>query len=556
MSPPSIDSTESRTDPPQAVPNGYAQALEFLFGRIDYERRNPLPPQEIGTDQVARPITEDNHPPFRLEGTRELFRRLGLSDFLAQPERRRPPVPLVHIAGTKGKGSTATMVSCILTAAGFRVGLYTSPHLTDLEERLRIDNRPCSKQSLIDLVSRMRPAVTAMEQAGHHPSFFELTTAMAVLYFRQSKCDVIVLEVGLGGRLDCTNVCVSSVAAITSIGLDHQRILGDTIEAIAAEKAGIIKGSVDVVSGIAQPTAKQVANDIAKHRRSTVFQLGTSFKIESTPQVLDGKPVQRLRYRPIRSELGDEQEIIEVVLALEGAHQARNAGVAISLALLLRRQGLDISHAAIARGLSEDLRCDGRMERFRFAASPRQPSESETGLEGDFQVIVDTAHNPDSVAALCQAIRASQERCSSGGSSEVGTTRGRLVFVFATSRDKDVRAMASTLLQFADEVICTRFVSNPRAVAAAELAECFRSQRSESMDAAGSQAESRSVVIHQLADPLEAFELGLKRVREKSGNVDRANPPLLVICGSFFLAGELRPVVLQMQSRQTHQDVK
>ncbi|MEM0927503.1 MAG: hypothetical protein AAGJ83_15760, partial [Planctomycetota bacterium] len=181
----------------EVTEDAYAAALEFLLKRIDYERRSH-PAEPIGASQDVGGASDSGRvePPFQLQRTRELFRRLGLEAYLFEEEDSRPPVPLIHIAGTKGKGSTATMVSSILTAAGFRVGMYTSPHLTDVEERFRINNLPCSRPELIRLVAQTRPVADAMSREQNSPSFFELTTAMAILYFQQSDCEIIVLEVG------------------------------------------------------------------------------------------------------------------------------------------------------------------------------------------------------------------------------------------------------------------------------------------------------------------------------------------------------------------------
>ena len=174
----------------------------------------------------------------------ELLSDLGLGRFL-HSSHPVPPVPLIHIAGTKGKGSVAAMAASILTASGLRTGLYTSPHLHRLEERFRVDGQICSPKQLVPLVERLRqtvdpPSSNDPSSGEGNASFFELTTALALLHFEREKCEAIVLEVGLGGRLDSTNVCAPSVSVVTSIGLDHQHVLGEDVVQIAAEKAGII----------------------------------------------------------------------------------------------------------------------------------------------------------------------------------------------------------------------------------------------------------------------------------------------------------------------------
>ena len=229
-------------------------ALRFLMDRIDYERT------------LSMPCSEEA---FKLDRMRELLRRLG------DPQNR---MPIVHVAGTKGKGSTAAMMAAVLSAAGYRTGLFTSPHLDRVEERIVIDGQPCSAEELAALVELVRPAVEALDRetevekgtgpicrndpegAAHKlelspcpplgPTYFEIITAAALCHFARRRVDAAVLEVGLGGRLDSTNVCTPAVSIITSISFDHVKQLGDTLAAIAAEKAGIIKPGVPVVSGV------------------------------------------------------------------------------------------------------------------------------------------------------------------------------------------------------------------------------------------------------------------------------------------------------------------
>jgi len=207
-------------------------ALAFLHARIDYERALFVPYGERE---------------FRLEGMRELLARLG------DPQER---FAIVHVAGTKGKGSTAAMIAAVLSAAGHRAGLYSSPHLQQIEERVAIDGQPCTAAELTSLVETMRPIVDEMDQwAGQNPSnearltYFDLITAMALVHFANRGVHFALLEVGMGGRLDSTNVCRPAVSVITSISFDHTRQLGNTLTAIAREKAGIVKPGVPVVSG-------------------------------------------------------------------------------------------------------------------------------------------------------------------------------------------------------------------------------------------------------------------------------------------------------------------
>jgi dihydrofolate synthase / folylpolyglutamate synthase len=193
-------------------------ALDWLFGRINYERQ-PLPPYSTRA--------------LKLDRMRQLLTRLGNPD---------AGMKIVHVAGTKGKGSTSAMIAAVLTAAGYRTGLYTSPHLERMEERIAIDGEPCCAESLVALVNLLRPHVDALDEqvaasGDLGPTYFEIATAMALAHFAERKADAVVLETGLGGRLDSTNVCLPMVSVITSISRDHTKQLGETLAEIAREKA-------------------------------------------------------------------------------------------------------------------------------------------------------------------------------------------------------------------------------------------------------------------------------------------------------------------------------
>ncbi len=241
----------------------YEAALAFLLGRIDYERMLSIPYGQRD---------------FRLDRMRELAERLG------NPQEQ---LQIVHVAGTKGKGSTAATITAILAAAGYRTGLYSSPHLERLEERIALDGQECPPEALAALIERVRPTVLEMDrQAGpgsHGPTYFEILTALALLYFVEHAVDVAVLEVGLGGRLDSTNICTPAVAAITSISYDHTRQLGSTLAAIAGEKAGIIKPGVPVISGVVDAEPRDVIARIAAEQHAPLVELGRQFEFAYHP---------------------------------------------------------------------------------------------------------------------------------------------------------------------------------------------------------------------------------------------------------------------------------
>lgn len=533
-----------------------ATATNFLYQRIDFERSG------------------QRHHPFKLQRTEELFRRLGLEDYLANLHEADKghtngvanvaPIPLVHIAGTKGKGSTATMVTSILQQAGYRVGLYTSPHLSDLRERFRINSQMCSVEELSQLIELLRPVVDQMDQEGLPVSFFELTTALALLYFVRSQVDAIVLEVGLGGRLDSTNVCQSTVTAITSIGLDHQQILGDTVEAIAAEKAGIIKSGVPLISGVASGGAATVIDQLAEQAGIPFFKRDRDFSASVVHEQATGSEFD-FRWQTSESaevnslqQPHDPMQLKSLHLGLLGKHQVDNAAVAITVVKALeQRSRLTVSESAIAKGFQQ-LECPGRAERMWINPQVLVPlenaSQENQPLPEKQLVIVDTAHNGDSIAALCQALRSSLDSDAQPGSGATVVEHKLprpLSFVFGTTNDKDIAAMANSITDIADSVFATQYSTNPRALAAQQCYQAFcqatrERTRSRSTDAAA---------IHLVETPETALQEALRWVNQhalQSPAGESATPGTVVVCGSFFLAGQLRPQLLAAQADLVH----
>ena len=473
------------TLPRQITPDdAYEKALSFLYGQINYEKMT---------------VSSANRYRFRLQRMSELLRELGLERYLYSPSSPKPPIPLIHIAGTKGKGSVAAMVAAILTASGLRTGLYTSPHLQRLEERFRVDGETCPPEHLVTLVQEIRQAVvspsftndTTSPKDG--PSFFELTTALALLHFERSQCQAIVLEVGLGGRLDSTNVCAPTISVVTSIGLDHQHVLGNDLTQIAAEKAGIIKHGVPVVSGVMDPAAQTVVESIAIEHRCTYWQLGREFQFQGFE---DARWGSRLVYTgpgdsgPGDSGPGDSRKRIETFVPLEGTHQCRNAAIALATVEALGRQGNPITDTAIDEGLA-GLTCPGRIEPFL--------------LSDGVMAVVDVAHNEDSVAALCDCLRNR-------------SANRNIAVVFGTSVDKSAEVMLKQLASISDEIVLTRFHGNPRFVEPGELVTLLPQDWSGTAEA--------------MTDPILACEKALARISPDG---------ILVVCGSFFLAAETRP---------------
>ena len=492
-----VTPTSQIMEPLTCESDRYQDALRFLYERINYERL-----AGGGTSRY----------PFRLQRAIDLMRLLNLQSYL-YAESPQPKVPLIHIAGTKGKGSVAAMVAAALTACGWRTGLYTSPHLHQLEERFRIDGTPCSPADLVSLVQRVQSASQQVEQSSGAPSFFELTTAMAMMHFDASECDAMVIEVGLGGRLDSTNVFAPSVSVVTSIGMDHQHVLGHDLVSIAREKAGIIKPGVPVVSGVADPEAAAVVQERADQSGCKLFWLGRDFTYRAEPLTDWGSSV---RYAGITPPLIPHASW---TLAMEGPHQARNAAIAMAAIDLLRgsrllgphdhrppdrspsgspadprSDRLQLPQPAIESAFSR-LQCDARIE--------------HAWLDHDVLAIVDASHNEDSINALCRCL---QHR----------SANRPVTIVFGTSIDKDADLMLQSLAGVANRLILTRYHGNPRYRPPGQLTSLI--------------PESHREGTRVIEDPIEACRQGLQ-LATPGGT--------LVVCGSFFLAAETRRWLLQ-----------
>ena len=315
---------------------------------------------------------------------------------LGHPERA---FRTIHVAGTNGKGSVTAMVDSALRAAGHRTARFTSPHLIDLNERFVVDGRPVSSAAMIAAIAGVRDAIEQLRRGGAlsvQPTFFEVTTAVAFELFRRAGVEVAVVEVGLGGRLDATNVIAPVATAITSIAFDHQLYLGSTLREIAVEKAGIIKPGVPVVVGELAPEAFAAIDEVARQRGAEL----------------------------IRASAADADGL---VVGLPGAHQRVNAGVARRLLETVNGRGLAVPPAAIATGLAK-VEWPGRLD------SRRLPDGRE--------ILLDAAHNPAGAAALASYLK--------------GLPGPARPLVFAAMRDKDIRGMLSELAPAVAQLIVTR----------------------------------------------------------------------------------------------------
>lgn len=454
-----------------AISERYAAVVTELFGRLNFER---LP-------EAARTIQD-----FRLQRMADLLQALG------NPQLR---VPTVHLAGSKGKGSTATMVAAIAAAAGLKVGLFTSPHVHRFEERFTINQELPSPTQIVNVWDTLLPALQQIDQScPPGPTFFEIMTALGWLHFLKESVQLAVMEVGLGGRLDSTNLCAPLVTAITSISRDHMRLLGDTVEEIAREKAGIAKAGVPLIVGDLLPGPLRVISEVAASAAAPLFKSGQDFRVQDVTAPNLAPDLPRCHQFDYHDESVHWQRLD---LAMPGAHQVRNAGVAIAMIRHLEQAGFSFTEETVRRGLLA-ARCPLRVD-----VRGTQPL-----------LIVDVAHNPASIAALCETL------------SQVRATR-RLA-VFSASRDKEVRTLLQLLRDHFDEFILTRFVENPRAVELPELAEMAQQLELPEWSLAATPAEA------------------LTRARERATADD-----LICVTGSFFLAAEVSELLESVEGRET-----
>jgi dihydrofolate synthase/folylpolyglutamate synthase len=441
----------------------YDRVLAWLDARINYER-TPAASNSAATFGLAR------------------MRRL--LDDLGNPHLHGP---VAHVAGTKGKGSTVSMLATILEEAGHRVGRYLSPHVHAVEERIAVNGRPISRPDFAATLDAVIPIVEAMDDAAARlrrrgPTWFEVMTAAAFVHFAAKNVGITVLETGLGGRLDATNVCHPLVTVITSISHDHMKLLGPTLDRIAAEKAGIIKRHCPVICGVTHPTARRVIAETASRRRAKLLQLGHDFSVtavEPTSRALGGVTFDLTRL--------DGSPTARYSLQLAGRHQAENASLAVIAAESLRDRGVRVGETAIRRGLAETT-LPARIE--TIATRPT--------------VVVDAAHNVASMTALADTLRPTL------------ANHAARVLLFAASGDKQIEAMLRAVRGLFSHVVITRYLENPRAAPLDRLrAAC---------------AAAGLPTPNEASSPREALRLA--RSLAGTGGI-------VVAAGSFFLAAEV-----------------
>lgn len=436
--------------------------------RVDVERMNPT---RVDAD------------------TLKLDRMHKLAELLDSPQKA---VRMVHVAGTKGKGSTCEMTAACLEACGYAVGIYTSPHLMDIRERIRINRKIMATSDFVRIAQRVADKVSDLPEALGVPTFFELITAMGFLHFAEEAVDVAVIEVGLGGRLDSTNIITPEVTGISSISLDHMQILGSTVEAIAAEKAGIFKAGVPAVSAMQPESVLEVLRKSAEAVGAPFQVVGRDIDFSSRFEAQSNLgPHHRVSLSSPRNDFDHLQ------VPLKGEHQTLNCGLALAMLDKLCERGFKTPAAKVTKGLST-VQLPGRME----LAWPKP------------RIVLDGAHNAESIKCLMKAISSHM-------------SYDTLVVVFGCAADKDIDGMLHEISLAADKVIFTRVHGNARAADPAELQRRL----------------SETGKMSQVADDVaSALHLAAKAVPRED---------LICVTGSLHLVGEAKKLLTSMSVKKT-----
>jgi dihydrofolate synthase / folylpolyglutamate synthase len=407
----------------------------------------------------------------------DLVNTLALCEQLGNPQNG---LKTIHIAGTNGKGSVSHMLAAILQQAGYKTGLYTSPHLKDFRERIRINGVPCSQQFVIDFTEKIVPAIDTIQ-----PSFFEITVAMAFDYFRQEQIDIAIIETGLGGRLDSTNVIHPLVSVITSIGMDHMNLLGDTLEAIAGEKAGIIKNEVPVVIGKMDaslyPLFRNVVEQVSGSRSSSLFHL--------TDREWEVVSIQSGNVLDIQVKETATGNLFSYALDLPGIYQQYNLLCVLSTIRILQQKGWNILPEQIKQALQLVVRTTGLHGRW------------ET-LQVNPRVIADVAHNEDGIRQLVQQLNYLYYK--------------KLYLIIGMVKDKDVNRALSQLPKTAAYIFSQAAI--PRAMPAEQLKQM---------------AQAYQLFGEVIPDVNDALQFALLKATKND---------LILVCGSVFLVGELNAI--------------
>ncbi len=446
----------------------YTKAVNFLMSHTDYEKMR---------------VVRYNTTTFSLDRMRTLLKHLG------NPHTK---FKSVHVAGTKGKGSTCHMLAAMLQSGGVKTGLYTSPHILDMRERIRINGELITHSEMVEYVRRVEPVLRKM--ASNRPTFFEIFTAICFCYFADKKVDIAVIETGMGGRLDSTNVITPEVCAVTSISRDHMQILGHTLPKIAEEKAGIFKKDIPALTCVQDPEVITSLRRVAANAKAPLQIVGQDIEFSYRFEIT----------RPIgphmRVCLTTESSRFEhLAVPLMGEHQAVNCGLALAMLDKLKQRGLAFEDSKALEGLA-NVKIPGRLEIVN-----RSP-----------QVIIDGAHNAASIQALFRGIGQHIPYDS-------------MVVIFGCNCDKDIDGMLEQISLGADKVIFTRSLNNPKAADPHELSNLYTERYGKMVQ-----------VAESFAHAMEIAERAITR------------EDLIAVTGSFYLIGEAKQFFLDRQAVQAN----
>jgi dihydrofolate synthase / folylpolyglutamate synthase len=446
-----------------------ADAMSYLYSRIDLEK-----------DRSKETVKHA----YKLDRMRAILAELG------DPHNE---IRTVHVAGTKGKGSTCEMIAAGLEGCGYTIGIYTSPHLLDIRERIRINRRMVTEADFVRLTNEVGKAAHAVHVQWGTATFFELTTAMAFVHFAQQAVDLGVIEVGLGGLLDCTNVITPEVAAVATIGWDHMEILGDSLEKIAIQKAGIFKPGVPALAILQDEGILRSMGEYAKQIGAQFQVVGKDIDFTSRFEFAkaDAPPQARV------SLLTENSEYDYVPVPLPGEHMALNCGLALAVIDKLSERGFLCPEDRVAAGL----------ERVKLAARFEV-------LAGSPRILLDGAHNPESIRALMKTIGQYLQYDS-------------LIVVFGCAADKDIEPMLRAISMAADKVIFTRASGNQRAASPESLAKGYR------------QIDDKPAMV------AETLTQALEMAKRSSASGD-----VVCITGSFYLVGEFKQWLAQQAAKR------
>jgi dihydrofolate synthase/folylpolyglutamate synthase len=427
----------------------YQQALDYIYSYVDFSR----------THQVD--LSPENF---------DLTRMVKFIDVLGSPQN---DFPSIHVAGSKGKGSVSAFCSSVLCNAGYKVGMYTSPHIKEFVERIQVDQKAISKNTLVEYVDEIKPAVDSVPGL----TTFEIMTGLALLFFAREEVDIAVIEVGLGGRLDATNIIIPEVSVITSLYLDHVAFLGDSLDKIAAEKGGIIKPGVPVICAPQKELALSVLKEISARNNAELIQVELAYPFDILSKTLD-----RQIFRITEAKNGN---VSEFEIPLLGDFQVINAATAFAALDNLRSRGFPIDDLAIQRGLRE-VEWPARFEILR-----RQPP-----------VIVDSAHNPASIGKLRETI-------------DDFFPDLPMILVFGISEDKELDGMYNEILPRISYLICTQ-ADHPRAMDSDELL-------------------LKAQIVESQGESIPDVQKALSKALDLAGK-----DKLVVVTGSIFVAATAR----------------